>query len=80
MNALKWLWGYLKEYKASMIIIVLCTVIFIAGAFVIPVITGRFVDDVIRNGLTNLLFFYAFLLIASVIIKDGIHYWRMTIV
>ncbi|MBQ8525394.1 MAG: ABC transporter ATP-binding protein [Clostridia bacterium] len=77
MSALKWLWGYLKEYKAGLIAVVLVTLVFIAGAFIIPIIMGLFVDDVIVNGKKSLMFFYAFLLIGSVIIKEGVHYWRM---
>ena len=80
MNALKWLWGYLKGYKAEYLVIFLFTLVFIAGAFLVPVIMGRFVDVVIKDGMTNLLFFYAFLLIATAAVKELIHYWRMTIV
>ena len=80
MNALKWLWGYLKGYKAEYVVIFLFTLVFIAGAFLVPVIMGRFVDVVIKDGMTNLLFFYAVLLVAVAAAKELIHYWRMTIV
>ena len=35
MNALKWLWGYLKGYKAEYVVIFLFTLVFIAGAFLL---------------------------------------------
>ena len=77
MNALKWLWGYLKEYKADLLAVVLVTTLFIAGAFMVPVVMGLFVDEVIMNKKTDLMLFYAGLWIGAVVIKEVVQYWRM---
>ena len=60
MDALKWIWGYVKKYRLSMLIALIFTALFIACAFIIPVVLGRIVDDVIYGGDTGLLFFYSF--------------------
>lgn len=72
MDALKWLWGYIKKYRISMLLVLLFCIIFVAAAFIIPIILGLIVDDVIDGGKTSLLFFYSFLAISSVVIKEGI--------
>jgi len=80
MDALKWIWGYVKKYRLSMLIALIFTALFIACAFIIPVVLGRIVDDVIYGGDTGLLFFYSFLLIASVLIKESAVYIRHLII
>lgn len=57
MDSLKWLWGYVKKYKISILAILLLTALFIVCAFVLPIVLGRIVDDVIIGGNTGLLFF-----------------------
>ena len=47
MDALKWIWNYVKKYRLSMLIALIFTAFFIACAFIIPVVLGRIVDDVI---------------------------------
>ncbi|MBE7051337.1 MAG: ABC transporter ATP-binding protein [Ruminococcaceae bacterium] len=76
MNALKWLWGYVKKYRLSILFTLLLTAVFIVCAFVIPVVLGRIVDDVIYGGNTGLLFFYSILLLASVGVKELVIYAR----
>ncbi len=76
MNALKWLWNYVKKYRLSLLAVLFLTAGFIVCAFVIPIVLGRFVDDVIYGGKTSLLFFYVFLIIGSVVIKEIIVYIR----
>lgn len=80
MDALKWIWNYVKKYRLSMLIALIFTAFFIACAFIIPVVLGRIVDDVIYGGDTGLLFFYSFLLIASVLIKEAAIYIRHLII
>ncbi len=80
MDALKWIWGYVKKYRLSMLVALIFTAFFIACAFIIPVVLGRIVDDVIYGGNTGLLFFYSFLLIASVLIKEAAIYIRHLII
>lgn len=62
-----------------MLAVLLLTAIFIVCAFLIPIVTGRIVDDVIIGGNMGLLFFYSFLLIAGVLVKELILYGRQTI-
>lgn len=52
------------------------TVIFIVCAFVIPIVLGQFVDDVIQGGNKGLLFFYVFLILGSVAVKEIVLYIR----
>lgn len=80
MNALKWIWNYVKKYRLSMFVALIFTAFFIACAFIIPIVLGRIVDDVIYGGNTGLLFFYSFLLIGSVVIKEAAVYIRHLII
>ncbi len=76
MNALKWLWGYVKKYKIYIPVILVLTGIFVASAFVLPIILGRIVDDVIIGGRFGLLFFYCALLVGFTALKELIVYIR----
>ena len=74
MKALKWLWAYLRHYKASMFF-ALFTVVIVVFAFIQPVVVGRLVDEVIMPASggktkTDLLFFYVFFLIGLVVLKE----------
>ncbi|MBO5370139.1 MAG: ABC transporter ATP-binding protein [Clostridia bacterium] len=80
MNALKWLWNYVKKYRMSLVVSVFLTAILIASAFIIPIVLGQFVDDVIKGGNNGLLFFYAFLIVGSVVIKEIVVYIRQIVV
>lgn len=76
MDSLKWLWGYVKKYKISILAILLLTALFIVCAFVLPIVLGRIVDDVIIGGNTGLLFFYCMCLIGFTVGKELVIYLR----
>lgn len=76
MDALKWLWGYVKKYRHTLFAACFISIIFAICGFIHPIILGRFVDDVIYNGNKSLLFFYIVILLATVFFKDGINYLR----
>ena len=79
MDALKWLWNYVRKYKLSIIFVLILTGFFIVGAFAIPIIMGHIVDDIIIAGNYAPLFFYLCVLLASVIIKELAIYIRYLI-
>ncbi|MBQ6894345.1 MAG: hypothetical protein IJN40_02495 [Clostridia bacterium] len=76
MNALKWLWGYVKKYKLSLVVSLLLTVIFVVCAFATPIIPGLIVDEVIIGGNYSSLFFYCLALILFNLMRDIIIYVR----
>ena len=77
MNALKWLWGYVKKYKLSMIAVLIVTALFIVTAFVIPIATGRIVGYIENKGNdSGLLFFYISLMVGGVLLKEILVYTR----
>ena len=76
MNALKWLWGYVKKYRISLGVTMVLTVIFVICAFMTPIIPGLIVDEVIIGGNYGLLFFYCLALIGFNFAKDLILYVR----
>lgn len=80
MNALKWLWGYVKKYKISMVSVLMVTALFIVTAFVIPIVTGRIVGYIeSENHDSSLLFFYIGLMIGGVVLKELLVYSRAII-
>ena len=84
MKALKWLWAYLRHYKASMLFVALFTVAIVVIAFIQPVVVGRLVDNVIMPASggttrTDLLFFYVFFLIGIVVVKEIFGYFKQII-
>ena len=76
MDALKWLWGYIKKYRWAMSSVLLINAVNVVAAFIIPVVLGLIVDDVIYGGKTSLLFFYSILAIGSVVLKEGVYLFR----
>lgn len=76
MDSLKWLWGYVKKYRISMLAILLLTALYIVCAFVLPIGIGRLVDDVIIGGNASLLFFYCICLIGFTVVKELVIYIR----
>ena len=76
MDSLKWLWGYIKKYKAGILLFFILSPIYIMGAFLVPMLIGNFVDDVIRPGNDVLLYKYVILLFAVVCIRELIAYFR----
>ena len=79
MDSLKWLWGYLKNHKFGIFTMLILTVVWVAMAFVYPVVLGQFVDRVILGGDNSLLFFYPVFLIICVIIKELVSYGRQAV-
>lgn len=77
MDALKWLWSYLKNYRWSIIIFMILSVIFISTAFVNPLVIGHLVGEV-QTGTANLktLFFLGSMVLLATIIKETIVYIR----
>ncbi len=80
MNALKWLWKYVKKYRWGMVTTFVLTLFIVVSAFVLPVVVGRIVDNVIIAKDTSLLFFYSFLTMAGVLVKDVTFYSRYILV
>lgn len=76
MDALKWLWGYVKKYRWAMSSVLFINAVSVIAAFVIPIVLGLIVDDVIYGGKTSLLFFYSILAIGSVVVKEGIFLFK----
>lgn len=79
MDALKWLWSYVKKYRAGYFAVVILSALFVVCAFINPVILGQFVDEVIRGGKTDLLFFYSVLLLGAAVLKELVTYLRQII-
>lgn len=79
MDALKWLWSYAKKHRAEYLMNIILSVFFVVFAFANPILLGRFVNDVVCDGKTDLLFFYVFSIIASAAIKEVIVYVRAMI-
>jgi len=76
MEPLKWLWGYIKKYRLSIIIFSVLSPVFITMAFLNPLIVGRFVDEVLYNGNGERLYLYAFLILLVVLLKEVVEYVR----
>ena len=76
MGPLKWLWGYIKKYPVSIILFSVLSPVFIMMAFLNPLIVGRFVDEVLYSGNGDKLYFYAFLILFVVLMKEVVEYTR----
>ena len=76
MSAVKWLWGYARKYKLSMIFTGILTLGFVGSAFVAPIIPGLIVDNVILGGKHNILIYYCFALVGFTAIKELVIYMR----
>ena len=79
MEPLKWLWGYIKKYRISIIMFLILSPVFIGMAFLNPLIVGQFVDDVLQNGNGQRLFGYAVAILSVVCLKELIEYSRLMI-
>lgn len=79
MSAVKWLWGYARKYKLSMIFTGILTLGFVGSAFVAPIIPGLIVDNVILGGKHNILIYYCFALVGFTAIKELVIYMRRVI-
>ena len=71
MDALKWLWQYVKRYKLLLVCSVSLTTVHMAAVFINPVVTGYLVDNVIQGGQYDLLFPYVVVIIVAVLLKEG---------
>lgn len=76
MESFKWLCGYLKRHKIRIGVVFLLSALFIVLAFAYPLFLGRFVDDVITCGKTDMLIFYVSLLFSIIVIKEITGYVR----
>jgi len=74
MSALKWLWGYVKKHKGVIPVIFVITAIYVALAFILPIIIARTVDDVIVGGKHDLVLRYCIALVAFTILKELVFY------
>ncbi len=79
MDSLKWLWGYIKKYKISIMIFLALSPLYIVGAFVYPVVIGLFVDDVIYGGVEALLLQYVVIIFAIICIREIVQYLRQMV-
>ncbi len=80
MDSLVWLWKYVKRYQWSIVVVFILTVIVAVCAFVIPIVLGRVVDEVIIANNGGLLFFYLGLVLVTVIVKEATIYIKNIIV
>ena len=76
MSPMQWLWGYLKKYKGTALIVVLLSLMQVVFVFTQPLLLGSFVDEVIKGGKFDLLWFYAGVLIVSLAIKEIVTYLK----
>lgn len=76
MEPLKWIWSYVKKYRLSMTLFTILSFAFVGLAFLNPIIIGKFVDEVLRGGNEELLFYYIFLVLFIVFLKEVINYIR----
>ena len=79
MDALKWLWQYVKKYRTGYFVVFILSAVFAVCGFINPVILGWFVDDVIRANKTELLLYYTVLLIAAAVLKEIVTYIRQVL-
>jgi len=80
MEPLKWMWGYIKKYRCSIILFLILSPLAIVLTFLNPIIVGLFVDDVIYVGNSNLLFTYSLIILLVVVFKELVVYLRRVIV
>ena len=77
MDALKWLWNYLKKYRWSISLYLFLSVIFISATFVNPLILGQLVGEVSTGNATlSLLFRLGVIVFVATAIKEIIMYIR----
>lgn len=76
MNALKWLWGYIKNHRAKLTFAGIFTPLYVLGIFALPVILGRVVDEITSGGDIKTLAIYLGILILAEVIKTLVFYGR----
>jgi len=78
MEALGWLWNYLKDYKIKYGIGLIFVLIGAVVSLINPILGGIIVDEVLEKGRVNLLIPILLGMISVVLIKNGIEYaYRM---
>lgn len=79
MDSLKWIWGYLKEYKLGYCFALLLVLFVSLVNMVNPFLSGIIVDTVIGEGKTNILLPILIAMVLIVIFKGAITYgYQMT--
>lgn len=76
MGPLKWLWGFLKKYKGTALIVILLSLLQVVFVFTQPLLLGSFVDNVIKGSAFDLLWFYASALIGALVIREIVTYFK----
>ncbi len=76
MNALKWLWGYVKNYRAKLTLAGIFTPMYVLGIFALPVILGLVVDEITNGGDMKTLVIYLGVLILAEVTKTLVFYGR----
>lgn len=76
MNALKWLWRYVKNYAAKLTFVGIFTPMYVLGIFAVPVILGLVVDEITAGGDVKTLVIYLGILIAAELVKNLVYYGR----
>ena len=76
MNALKWLWGYVKNHRAKLVFAGIFTPLYVLGIFALPVILGLVVDQITSGGNIKTLAIYLGILILAEVTKTIVFYCR----
>ena len=76
MDALKWLWKYVKKYRWSLAFSFCLTLIFVVVAFATPIIVGQIVESISLGTIADHLFFYISLYMGFYILRAVILYTR----
>lgn len=78
MEALRWIWNYLKDYKIKYAIGLMFVLIGAVVSLINPILGGIIVDEVLEKGRVNLLIPILLSMISVVLVKNGIEYtYRM---
>ncbi|HHX62167.1 MAG TPA: ABC transporter ATP-binding protein [Epulopiscium sp.] len=75
MEALKWIWSYLKNYKIKYGLSIL--IVLVAGIISLlhPILGGEIVDKVLVKGETQYLIPLLLAMIMILLVKNGLEYW-----
>ncbi len=75
MAALKWIWSYLKDYKAKYILSIVVVLITVVISLLHPILGGQIVDKVLVNGETQYLIPILSAMIGIVLVKNALDFW-----
>lgn len=76
MTPYKWLFKYLKKHLPILTFNGILTLIYVSFTFLQPIVLGRLVNDVVYGKNISRLAYYAFIVIASIVIKEGVWYLK----